>query len=128
LLLLLFLVTTTIIPEPNSLAIGESQTVFLGTTSNSIPAWHFLPPSVNVSPPAKIFSDESPITLYLRENREIDSDLQLKIFKTLVSIGYHVIVPINLLNEEEVSVAWSWIKEKAPKSSAYLWGDYVDSR
>ena len=58
----------------------------------------------------------------------MSSDLQVNIFKTLVSLGYHVIVPVNVLNEEEVSMAWSWVKEKAPSSSAYLWGDHIDSR
>lgn len=75
-----------------------------------------------------MFSDKSPVTLYIHEGHELSSDLQVNIFKTLVSLGYHVIVPVNVLNDEEVSVAWSWIKEKAPQSSTYLWGDHLDPR
>ena len=119
---------TNIILDPRTLSVSKSQTIYLGTTGNTIPAWHFLPPSATLLPPAKTFSNESPVTLYLREGNEMSSDLQLNIFKTLVSLGYHVIVPVNVLNEEEVSMAWSWIKEKAPSSSAYLWGDHLDSR
>ena len=123
-----FIAGTNIIVDPRTLSVSKSQTIFLGTTGNSIPAWHFLPPSAKLLPPAKTFSNKSPVTLYLREGHDLSSDLQVNIFKTLVSLGYHVIVPVNILNEEEVSMAWSWIKEKAPSSSTYLWGDHPDSR
>ncbi|XP_066922661.1 uncharacterized protein [Clytia hemisphaerica] len=130
--LLLFLtlfsqVSKIVIPDPSSLSVSKSQTIFLGTSGNTIPAWHFLPPSAEILPPSKTFNDESPVTLYLREGNDLNSDLQLNIFKTLVSLGYHVIVPVNVLNEAEVSIAWSWVKEKAFSSSAYLWGDHIDS-
>ena len=125
---LITLVSRNIIPDPNTLSVSKSQTIFLGATGNSIPAWHFLPPSAEILPPSKTFSDKSPVTLYLREGNDLNSDLQVNIFKTLVSLGYHVIVPVNVLNEEEVSMAWSWVKERAPSSSAYLWGDHLDSR
>ena len=81
-----------------------------------------MPPSAEQYSEHYVFDDKSPVTLYLRENTNLKSDLQVNIFKTLVSLGYHVIVPVNVLNEEEVSMAWSWIKEKAKASSALPMG------
>ena len=54
--------------------------------------------------------------------------MRRKKYKVLASMGYHMIVPVRQLDDEDISVSWTWLKKSKNKSSLYLWGDQVEAR
>ena len=76
----------------------------------------------------RYFPEKSPVILFLHMGGYQRFTKIIELFQVLSSLGYHLIVPMNELNRDEVFHAWSSIKKMASNSIVYLWGDNLDFR
>lgn len=79
-------------------------------------------------PIEKSFSTKLPVVLYLRESGLPNSKHRVQVYEVLTSLGYHVIVPIEILSRGETIMAWTWLKRKTGNVYVYIWGDQMETR
>lgn len=112
------------IPNPHKSGISNAYPIYIASENVKIPAWHIYPnlPSPSVTHPKKhTLSDKSPVVLYLRQEGSVDAAKLKNLYQTLSSLGYHIVVPTNILSQHDVLKTWKWIKAQS-NATAYLWG------
>ncbi|XP_012559229.1 uncharacterized protein LOC101241803 isoform X1 [Hydra vulgaris] len=92
-----------------------------------IPAWRVIASNSKINLSENKFSLNTPVFLILHSGRSQQFNKLLELFQVLFSLGYNLIIPKHQLYRNEVSYAWKSIKKSYPSSTAYLWGENLDS-
>jgi len=114
------------VPNPMLHGLHNTLSFIIETENHKIPLWHFYPNSANINNLPLI--NEGPAILYLRKHGEITRPKRLAVYESLASLGYHIIVPIDLVNDEQRNIVWTWMKKTMNKSALYIWGDHLETK
>ncbi|XP_065662026.1 uncharacterized protein LOC101241803 isoform X2 [Hydra vulgaris] len=113
---------------PNLTENGVSNAVpFFLDEKEHIPAWRVIASNSKINISESKFSLNTPVFLILHSGRSQQFNKLLELFQVLFSLGYDLIIPKHQLYRNEVSYAWKSIKKSYPSSTAYLWGENLDS-
>ena len=107
--------------NPEALNVSSAVSSVISKSGRNVLIW-------NIYKGNRELINASPGLFYLRSEGDPHDLLRRKKYKVLASMGYHVIVPVRQLDDQEISVSWTWLKENKKKSSLYLWGDQVEAR
>ena len=93
--------------------------------SQDVSVWHIYPIKVAHFPSGEKLIDGSPVILHVRSYHDTSPLHRVNVLKSLNDMGFHVIAPINIFQEWEVKLIWSYLQEKVQKSDIYIWAEKV---